>query len=583
MACLSATRLKKKDYILYTRVFEALGSGYTLGGMTPETARRWSLRDAVTGALLFTALLLLAVLQYRWIGQVSEADRDRLQRELRMALSRFADDFDGEFDRLVQVLSNGTPEPAGVPDTAILASRMDLWRNIARHPQAVKQVWLAESPDLPASLRSLTGRLPDSVGPGRPNRSGRFPSLTDGSVPAFAVPRRWSLSADSDQIRWLIVELDRSFIQKTWLPELAAAVFGPDYHVRVLGKSGDTEFETPDAPSGLGADGGAAPLFTMRGFAQRGRGGPEPNRASSEPFRDGGKDFGKRGFPDNDSDWRVEAAFRSGSTAELVANLRRRNLAVSFGILLLMGISVATLIRSTRRANALAQQQMEFVAGVTHELRTPLAVILSASQNLADGVASGEAQVRRYGGVINGQTKRLAGMVEQVLRFAGLSSQRGELQRGPVEVSSLLHEAVTDTQPELDAAGSHLTRDIDPALPPIDGDHAALLQMMRNLLENAAKHGAGADIHVRAQGSAGGLVEIAVEDEGPGIEASDLPHVFEPFYRGNRAKQDQVQGSGLGLSLVKKIVEAHGGSVEASSRLGTGAAFRVLLPPAKMG
>lgn len=549
--------------------------------MTLETARRWSLRDAVTGALLFTALLVLAILQYRWIGQVSEADRDRLQREMRMSLSRFADDFDGEFDRLIQVLTNATSEPSGVSDQAILSSRMDLWRNIARHPQAVKKVWLAESPDLPASLQPLAGRLPDNVGPGRPNRGGRFPSLIDGSVPAFAIPRRWNLSAESDQIRWLIVELDRAFIQKTWLPELTASVFGPDYHVRVLGKDGETEFETPDAPRGLGADGGAAPLFTMRG---RGRGGPEPSRGlGSEPFREGGKDFGKRGFADNDSEWRVEAAFRSGSTAELVANLRRRNLAVSFGILLLMGVSVATLIRSTRRASALAQQQMEFVAGVTHELRTPLAVILSASQNLADGVASGDAQVRRYGGVINGQTKRLAGMVEQVLRFAGLSSQRGELQRGPVEVGTLLHEAVTDTQPELDAAGSHLTKEIDPALPPIDGDHAALLQMMRNLLENAAKHGAGADIHVRARGGASGLVEIVIEDKGPGIEPDDLPHVFEPFYRGTRAKQDQVQGSGLGLSLVKKIVEAHGGSVEASSRLGTGAAFRVLLPPAKTG
>lgn len=546
--------------------------------MTPETAHRRSLRDAVTGALLFTALIVLAVLQYRWIGQVSEADRDRLQRELRTALSRFAEDFDGEFDRLVQVLSN--PEQGGASDPTILARRVELWRSLARHPQAVKHVWIAESPDLPVSLRPLAMRLPESFATARGGRGGRFPAFADGSVPAFAVPRRWNADADSDQIRWLIVELDHAFIQKTWMPELAAAVFGSDYHVRVLDDTGKTEFETPDAPSGLGADGSAAPLFAMRGYS-RGRGGSDSGR-NQEPFRDG-KDFGgKRGGGD-DGVWRVEAAFRSGSTAELVANLRRRNLAVSFGILLLMGFSVAMLIRSTRRANALAQQQMEFAAGVTHELRTPLAVILSASQNLADGVASGETQVRRYGGVINGQTKRLSGMVEQVLRFAGLSSQHGELQRGPVEVASLLHEAVTDTQPELDAAGAHLTTEVDPSLAPIDGDHSALLHMMRNLLENAAKHGSGANIHLRAQSGLRGLVEIVVEDEGPGIEPDDLPHIFEPFYRGSRAKLDQVQGSGLGLSLVKKIAEAHGGSVEASSRLGSGATFRVLLPPARTG
>jgi signal transduction histidine kinase len=276
------------------------------------------------------------------------------------------------------------------------------------------------------------------------------------------------------------------------------------------------------------------------------------------------------------------ASYQSGSTAELVANLRFRNLGVSFGVLLLMGVSIAMLMRSTRRAKALALQQMEFVAGVTHELRTPLAVILSASQNLADGITAGDSQVRRYGGVIHGQTKRLASMVEQVLRFAGLSSQHGELQRGPVEVPTLVHEAVTDCRPELDSAGAHLTLDVDETLPPIDGDRVALLHALRNLLENSAKHGRGANIRLKAATDAAGRIEILIEDDGPGVEAEDLPHLFEPFYRGERAKNDQVQGSGLGLSLVKKIVEAHQGTVEAASRPGHGASFRMLLPAAKV-
>ncbi len=262
----------------------------------------------------------------------------------------------------------------------------------------------------------------------------------------------------------------------------------------------------------------------------------------------------------------------------MVENLRLRNLAVSFGILLLMGISVVMLIRSSGRANALAQQQMEFVAGVTHELRTPLAVIQSASQNLADGVATGEAQAKRYGGVIHEQSKRLGNMVEQVLRFSGLSSQHGELQRAPVEVAGLIDEAAADCRNELSIAGSELTQAIDSAVPMIDGDRGALLHCLRNLLSNAAKHGGGSTVSVRTQ-DVDGMVEIVVEDGGPGIEADDLEHVFEPFYRGRRAKDDQVQGSGLGLSLVKKIVEGHGGSVSVSSD--GGARFRLLLPAVK--
>lgn len=561
-------------------------SSYTLGGMTLETARRSGMRDAVMGGLLFAALIVLAVLQYRWIGQVKEADRERLQRQLSADLSRFTDDFDGEFDRLIQVLANSS---ASLDSDEILASRVDLWRGLAAHPQLVKHAWLAESPDLPPNLRRLVSRLPDNLGGIRPGgRGGRI--LIDGSVPAFALARGGFSTNASDKQRWLIVELDQTFV-KSWLADLVAKDFRDDYHVRILGgRPSKPVFETVDAPQGLGADGGAAPLFTLRQGFQRGRGiqgegnkGAPPDGSKGPQdgfFRDFGKDFSKRGF-DGDDGWRVEVSFRSGSTADLVAQLRRRNLAVSFGILLLMGVSIATLMRSTRRANALAQQQMEFVAGVTHELRTPLAVILSASQNLADGVASGEKQVRRYGGVINGQTKRLAGMVEQVLRFAGLSSQHGELQRGPVEVASLIHEAIADSQPDLDNAGSRLIQALDSGLPPIDGDHAALLHALRNLLENAAKHGEGADVSLRARTDERGMVEIIVEDEGPGIQAEDLPYVFEPFYRGSRAKQEQVQGSGLGLSLVKKIVEAHGGSIEAISRLGNGAAFRLLLPPAK--
>jgi signal transduction histidine kinase len=259
---------------------------------------------------------------------------------------------------------------------------------------------------------------------------------------------------------------------------------------------------------------------------------------------------------------------------------------VSFGMLLLVGVSGVMLVFSTRRARRLAQQQMEFVAGVTHELRTPLSVISSASQNLADGVTTGADQVKRYGTVIRDQATRLAGMVEQVLRFAGMSSDRYEMQWQTLEIGPVIEQALQDCAPEFQRTGTLVDRHIAPGLPKLEGDPAALGQCLRNLLENAAIHGATrngahaldpAHVTIGAKQN-GGSIEIRVEDNGPGIDSSALPHLFEPFYRGRRAIEDQIHGTGLGLSLVKHIMDAHGGAVEVRSSAMEGTCFTLKLP-----
>ncbi|MFM2126285.1 MAG: hypothetical protein RL328_2736 [Acidobacteriota bacterium] len=530
-------------------------------------------RDAMIGVVLFGAMLVLAVLQYRWIGQVSEADRDRLQRGLRGAVNRFTDDFNGDIERLGQVLiGGGRLSTADQP----LEARLELWRGLARHPQILKQVWMAEAPDLPEHLHMLRDRLPGNALVRRGGRGGRGGANLDGSIPAIALPRvRPAGPGDDTPLDWWIVEFDRAYMVETWLPELVMRDFGADYHVQVLNGADKVIYE--NEPGEGSEDPLLAPLFNLRQgpFGRGGRGGP-PGGPSD--FK-GGPPPGFGGSRGDENGWRVVASYKSGSLTELAEGLRVRNLAVSFGILLLMGASVTMLMRSTRRANALALQQMEFVAGVTHELRTPLAVILSASQNLADGVASGEAQAKRYGGVIQAQTQRLSSMVEQVLRFAGLSSEHG-IERAPVPVEPLIEEAVADCRAELDAARAEVIVKTDPDVPALEGDRAAMLHCLRNLLSNAAKHAQGAQVRVTAKAE-GEMVEVVVEDRGPGIDAADLPHIFEPFYRGSRAKEAQTQGSGLGLSLVKKIVEAHGGTVDVVSRLGEGTTFRVRVPAVK--
>src|SRR5204862_5942173 len=125
---------------------------------------------------------------------------------------------------------------------------------------------------------------------------------------------------------------------------------------------------------------------------------------------------------DDQGAWIVRARHREGSLDAIVTRSRRRNMAISLGVLGLLGASFLLVIASAQRQRRLARQQMEFVAAVSHELRTPLAVIRSAGENLADGVVADSAQMKRYGALIETEGRRLGDMVERVLQFAGIGS-----------------------------------------------------------------------------------------------------------------------------------------------------------------
>jgi signal transduction histidine kinase len=173
-------------------------------------------------------------------------------------------------------------------------------------------------------------------------------------------------------------------------------------------------------------------------------------------------------------------------------------------------------------------------------------------------------------------------MVENVMQYAGLESGRTLAAQASLSVDQLLDEALREAGPTIAAAGVTVERHVAPDLPQVGGDAAALRSAVQNLIINAVKYG-GADrwVGIRAEtlrGGRRGQVRITVEDHGPGIPAADLPHIFEPFYRGAEALAQQIHGNGLGLSIVKRIVTAHGGSVAVSTRPAEGSAFALVLP-----
>jgi signal transduction histidine kinase len=208
-------------------------------------------------------------------------------------------------------------------------------------------------------------------------------------------------------------------------------------------------------------------------------------------------------------------------------------------------------------------------------------VIRSAAQNLADGSVSGENQVRRYGGLIESEGRRLEDLVEKVLELAGVESQARRSPRERVPTARIVEAAISDTAAEARDRGIEIEASLPEPELHVLGDPEALRRGVSNLLANAVKHGGEQNsVNVSVSG-VDGEVRISVADRGPGIPASEVPHLFEAFYRGRRAREQQIRGSGLGLSLVQQVAREHGGRVEVDSTPGKGSTFTLVLPEAR--
>ena len=191
-----------------------------------------------------------------------------------------------------------------------------------------------------------------------------------------------------------------------------------------------------------------------------------------------------------DQDWQLIVRHRrGGALGTFVAETRRRDLAFSFGVLLLLVISIAMLIITSHRAQRLAKLQMDFVTAVSHELRTPLTVISSAADNIAHGVVEGKQQLAQYGSVIGSQARQLFGLVERILLFA--RTREGHLRYGlrPLSVPEIIETALASTAGLIEAAQFTVEREIEPNLPQVMGDLLALSQCLQNLITNALKYG----------------------------------------------------------------------------------------------
>jgi signal transduction histidine kinase len=556
----------------------------------------------------------LAVLQYRWTGEISRSEQQRLKANLTTGVRGFEQEFSYDFERLCETFEIDPEVSPESLETLLLRQKID-WDRMAARPALIARVdiWRLEeghasfeSFDLKDDSRGEAGGKrfleaavwPERLGSLLPylERQAQllnarvigdrealyYPWTFQGNTPALVRPIFHVANAQDVYVQlegFLILEFNREVLEQQYVPDLV---------VRHFGEPGLTSF-------GVAVRTVKAPYRTIYisnanlGYASNANSAVSSSApdAAVNLFESVAEEARRRGHAQvqataGNEQWQLVVQDPAGSVDVGVAQWRRRNLAISFGLLAALAGTMVLLFSVARRAERLANLQMEFVAGVSHELCTPLAVINSAAENIVDGVVEGAAQVQEYGTIIREQGRRLERLVDEVLLFAAGRFGRLGYDLRPTEVAPILEQSLAASEAMLRDAGFTIHKEMSAQLPFVIADPEALGKCVENLISNAMKYsGENHCVALRAvcapdQGPP--EVQISVEDKGIGISPADLPHIFEPFYRAQGVRDGQVRGVGLGLYLVKRMMEAMGGRVSVASKLSKGSVFTLHFP-----
>jgi len=224
------------------------------------------------------------------------------------------------------------------------------------------------------------------------------------------------------------------------------------------------------------------------------------------------------------------------------------------------------------------QLRQNMVADIAHELRTPLSNISGYLEAALDGVIKPDADTIRS---LDEEATLLSRLVDDLQELSLAETGELKMDYQVQDIATLINQTVASMRTQVMAKGVSGSVDLSDELPPVYIDSHRISQVLRNLLENAAAHTANGDTITVTAEQRNNYLEVAVTDTGEGIPAEDLPNIFERFYRVDKSRARATGGSGLGLTIAKRLVEAHSGKIEAQSELGKGSRFAFTLPVAK--
>jgi signal transduction histidine kinase len=279
------------------------------------------------------------------------------------------------------------------------------------------------------------------------------------------------------------------------------------------------------------------------------------------------------------SGWRVALVDAHGrSVGQLVVRERWTYGSLIVGMLTVMIVGLVVVVRAAARATELSRMRSEFVANVSHELKTPLALIRMFGETLESGIVSDDRKRQEFYGVIRRESERLTHLINNVLDIGRIDAdtKRYAIARG--NLVETVREAVDAYRPLFGRLGFRVETAFPDAPIELPLDREAIVQALVNLFQNVIKYSddhpfVGVSVVADAE-----WARVSVTDHGVGIPANQIPRIFEPYYRVAAGASPGPPGSGLGLSIVKHAMAAHGGRVDVASTPGRGSSFTLVLP-----
>ena len=301
-------------------------------------------------------------------------------------------------------------------------------------------------------------------------------------------------------------------------------------------------------------------------------------------------------FPTTLYGWRVQVS--PSASDELTARVQNRAMLELVMVMLSCGVivlGVATILLAAERQRRISALKSEFVANVSHELKTPLALVRMFGEMLQSGRVASDEKRQEYLDIIVSESERLSALIENVLDFAKVEKGRQAYDFADGDVGEAVAKAVNVYRYRAEREGVELATEIEPGLPRAHIDDRAIQLAVINLIDNALKYAPGSEVvsvRVCREGARGGvaglsgqpMLVVRVIDHGPGVPHEERERIFERFVRGASARagsaQRPIRGSGIGLALVKHIAESHGGRAWVEEATGAGASFAVSIPVA---